>query len=109
MSKIWQKIILIVSICIYVAAYSLWSFLWPGFFYQALAVCQCLWMLLIEDTVGKGLKKIATIGLWFTINNLMDELFFDPKKLSWNEYVFALIIIVVILKMKGNVKQARAV
>lgn len=107
MSKTWQKIILIASICIYVAAYSLWSFLWPGFFYQALAVCQCLWMLFIQDIAPKGLRKIATIGVWFTINNLMDELFFDPKKLSWNEYLFAIIIVVVILKRKGNEQTRR--
>lgn len=108
MSKIWQKIILLAGIGTYVAAYSLWSFLWPGFFYQALAVSQCLWMLFIQDIAPKGLRKIATIGLWFTINNLLDEILFDPTKLNWNEILFAIIIVVVILKKKGN-EQTRPV
>jgi hypothetical protein len=64
-------------------------------------------MTLIKDICPIGLKKIARVGFWVSVNNLMDELFFDPTKFAINEYIFAAVILLVIFNTNSNAKQAR--
>lgn len=46
-------------------------------------------------------KEFSSLLTWSevilaaSINNLLDELFFDPQKLSWNEYLAFIIIIAI--------------
>jgi hypothetical protein len=105
--SIIQKVCLTAAILASLAGYNLWPYAWHGFFYQCNALMISLLFYLVKD-FGKHdlyLHKVATIGFWFAISNLCDELFFDPTKLQWNEYVFALIIIVLTLKKsKGNAR-----
>jgi hypothetical protein len=109
MSSAWQKILLIASICTFVAAYSLWPLLWHGSFYQLLAISIVLWMALIKDLCPQGLKKFARVGFWISVNNLMDELFFDPTKFAINEYIFAAFILLAIFNKNSNAKQTRTI
>lgn len=39
----------------------------------------------------KILYMLLTFFVGLSINNLFDEIFFDPTKLQWNEAIFALI------------------
>jgi hypothetical protein len=64
-------------------------------------------MVLIRDFCPKELKKIARVGFWISVNNLMDELFFDPTKFAINEYIFAAVILLVIFNKNSNAKQTR--
>jgi hypothetical protein len=67
--------------------YNVWPYAWHGFFYHCIAVAL---VLLFWELIGAGLW--ARLGLWFAVNNLLDELFFDPTKIAINEYIFAIII-----------------
>ena len=67
--------------------YNVWPYAWHGFFYQCLAIS---FVLLFWELLDKGL--FARLGLWFAVNNLVDELFFDPTKFAVNEYIFAITI-----------------
>lgn len=53
------------------------------------------WLLVILAIRSLVKEKILYILLTFfvglSINNLFDEIFFDPTKLQWNEAIFALI------------------
>jgi hypothetical protein len=84
--KIWLAIIS------FLLAYNLWPYAWQGFYYQAMAtgIFFIFWQLKNTGIAGK-------IGFWFAINNLLDELFFDPQKFQFNEYLFAIIISIHIL------------
>lgn len=100
-----QKIYLTASILISLAGYNLWRYAWHGFFYECNALMISLLYYLVKDLSKHNLylHTVATIGFWFSVSNLCDELFFDPTKTQWNEYAFALIIIVLTLKKsKGN-------
>lgn len=47
-------------------------------------------------------KKTIVIFLWCLLNNLTDELFFDPIHISINELIFALFILIWLLTTKKN-------
>lgn len=44
---------------------------------------------LISYVKNKVLYVIFEVMFWLSINNLIDEIFFNPGKLEWNEFVFA--------------------
>jgi hypothetical protein len=81
-----------IAIICFILAYNLWPYAWHGFYYQAMAtgILFIFWQLKSTGIAGK-------IGFWFAINNLLDELLFDPQKLQYNEYLFATIITIHIL------------
>lgn len=96
LTDFFKKVLLITAITILVAAYSLWSFAWDGFFYQFTALAYVIIFILIKYAIrgDKWFRVIANICFWFSLNNLFDELFFNPKKVGINEYIFAFIIII---------------
>lgn len=107
LSSFFKKTILLSTIIILVLGYNIWPFVWHGFFYQASAISWVLLFLLIKKGINGDIwfKVIANICFWFAVNNLIDELFFDPKVFSWNEYGFAIIIIITnirIIKRNGK-------
>lgn len=51
-------------------------------------------LLYVKDRFKNSLEKlIFGIAFWCALSNLLDELFFDPIHLGWNEIVFAIFII----------------
>lgn len=42
----------------------------------------------------KVIDIVFELTLWLAVSNLMDELFFDPIHLGWNEIVFAILMII---------------
>lgn len=95
MNKNKLTIVLVIALLVSIAGYNLWLFAWKDFFYQ----CNALFLLLLF-IVLKNIKveeryfsKIVDIGLCCSVSNLIDEIFFDPTKYEWNEYVLILIII----------------
>lgn len=98
---ITNRIMLIAALLVLVAGYNLWVFAWHGFFYQCLAVGLLLLSFLVKRLMPKD--PTATIAVWLCVNNVLDELLFDPKKFGWNEYVIAgIVIIVTIIKSRKD-------
>lgn len=92
--KIWIALILFAS------GYALYPIMWHGFFYQAIATS---FLFLFWHLKPLGLP--AKIGFWFSVNALVDELFFDPTKINLNEYLFG-ILIILILWQEHRLKKA---
>ncbi len=66
---------------------------WYDFFYQ----CLALGLVLIFFVLWKVTKwEIAEIGFWFTVNNALDEFFFNPTKVQLNEFIFGIAVILLI-------------
>lgn len=55
-------------------------------------------LLILMAGYFRGKDKVVDIvfelTLWLAVSNLMDELFFDPIHLGWNEIVFAILMII---------------
>lgn len=83
--KIW------VAIIVMLIGYNLWPFAWHGFFYQCMAIA----ILLIFWHIRKQ-GKFGEFGYWLAWNNLIDEIprIGTPTTFGWNEYIFAIIILI---------------
>lgn len=85
------------AITLFLLGYWLYPFLWHGFFYQAMGAG----LVILFYSLWRLTKyKIALIGLLFAINNILDEIFFEPTKFQWNEIIFALSIIIIVCRQK---------
>ena len=95
--KLWIALIL------FTCGYAIWPLMWDGFFYQAIALAFLFlfWHL-------KPLHLSANIGFWFSVNAIIDELFFDPTEINWNEYIFGLLIIEILWQDHRRKKQAKS-
>lgn len=102
----------IASIVLAVAGYNLWSFISETFFYVCQALCfvslyGVLWYSNRKDYIE---SNVAQVGFWFAMNNLLDQLFFNPLSYGWNEYLFAAIVVIwqtnkIIKWVKSNKKR----
>jgi hypothetical protein len=88
-----RNIIAISIVATSILAYNLW----PLFdcFYIGIALCFFLSALALvlkseRETIE---RRIYFILFFLTFNNLLDELFFDPKRFGANEYFIAAFII----------------
>lgn len=83
-----------------VCANSLYLIIWDSAYYQlwAIGVFMLMWEFKVLTKRGT-LKYVAVeIGFWLSISNVLDELFFDPKAINFNEYIFAAIIVYVTIQ-----------
>lgn len=96
--------LLLTALIVSIAGYNLWPFAWHDFFYHCNAVFFVIIFYLLKTikVEEKYFNKAATIGLWFSINNLIDEIFFDPTKFGVNEYVFAIMVVFLTLKKNSD-------
>ena len=85
--------IAILSGLIVVIGYNLWLFI--DCFYECVAIgfVLCFLSLVLKSEKGTLENRIYFVWLFLAINNLIDEIFFDPQKFGVNEYVIALLII----------------
>ncbi len=91
-----NKAILISEICIAIAGCTFFPFLWNHAYYHLMAGAHVLlWIFIWRETKG---HKIAQIGFWFSLNSLVDELFFDATKIGINEYIFAIVVVWITLR-----------
>ena len=86
------KIPYLLSVIIMVAIYLLHPYLWKGAFYHVTALSFCLvHYSQYLQTKGK-FSLVVFIVFIVTLNNLADELFFDPTKMDYNELFSAALI-----------------
>jgi uncharacterized membrane protein len=104
---------LIISIVIaLIAAYNLWPLqLIPGLFYKGIGISFLLMSLYVMyKEKGRPAFKYGVAFFMLTINNLMDELLFNPEKFGWNEYAFLGITIaylIISIHYENNRKNGR--
>lgn len=90
------------ALCMYLITYSMWPFLWKGCFYQGLAIAIALhWISELVPLHRLVLQeKISVCGLLCAVNNLLDELFFDPRAFQVNEYVLLFLLVLIVVRGK---------
>jgi hypothetical protein len=84
------KILLYVATALSVATYSFWQQLPKGSFYigNSIFIFLLCFFIFIKDRKS----FITFVLLALSINNLFDELFFNPKNIGINEYLVLLIL-----------------
>jgi len=85
-----MKYILSIALVISIITYSFWNYLPKGSFYIGNSIFIFLLCLVIY--LQNKQYFISFLLLCLSINNLLDELFFDPTKKGLNELIFALLI-----------------
>jgi hypothetical protein len=98
-----QVKILIVFYCISIlSAHSLFPFLWDGAFYHLIALAFVFLTRIVWLLLSGSWGLVALVMHVTACNNLIDELFFDPLLMDWNEYLtlFTSVIIVCYNKRK---------
>lgn len=95
MMTLWQKIWLVTGFVSVELAYAAYPLLWSGAWYDLVAISFVAFTRVIY-LQSKGVWSLACFVLWlFSINNLMDELLFDPTEMDYNEHIGLLLIILI--------------
>jgi hypothetical protein len=83
-----QHYILLVSLIIWVVSYNLWIFFDSSVYYIGTAVFILGLSLLIDMSVKEKWKQITSkFFLILAVNNVLDEVFFNPTTFDFNEYI----------------------
>jgi len=84
--------IFLASFFVWVVSYNAWQLLGVNIYYvgQASIILGCAWLIFKQNkhSDNKISVVITEIFLLFSINNMADELFFDPTRVSINEFIF---------------------
>jgi hypothetical protein len=92
-----SNIILKIQIVVCIITYTIWPLfddpLASKIFYIGTALAHFLLALYIRQTTKKSFLTFFLFCV--TLNNLLDELLFDPQKIGLNEYLATIIIIIV--------------
>lgn len=92
-----HKIYYILSVCCVVVAYLFYPHLWDKAFYHLTALSFCF-IHYSQYLQAKGNYSLFVFVVFIvTLNNMLDELFFDPVKIDYNEIITALIALVIIV------------
>lgn len=96
------KIAYKLSVVAVLLAYLAHPYLWANAFYHLIALSFCL-IHYSHYLQSKGNYSLFVFVVFMmTVNNLLDEVLFDPKKLDYNEIITALIIAVIVWKFKNK-------
>jgi succinate-acetate transporter protein len=100
-----KKALLISIIVTSILSFNLWMILPFSIFYKGLAVVFVLTaaIIRIDSKRNTSYRSLCDLWLMLSLNNFFDEMFFNPQKISYNEYLFGLIIIIyTIVKVYGK-------
>lgn len=97
-----RAVIKTAALCLYIITFTVWPFLWKGAFYQGIALSIMIhWS---ADSLPLRYpdfhRKVVLSGILCALNNLVDELFFDPTKLQVNEYMLLFLIALIVIRGK---------
>lgn len=101
------RALLILSLCLSLLTYNLWPLLPAGSFYKGMAVFIMLLGIIINNLVSDSIKIWSSVLLWLSINNVLDEFFFNPKKFGINEYIISIVIVASLTLQYYNGKRKR--
>ena len=101
----FAKISLLLGTIAIICAYQLHPYFYKGFFYHATAFSfVCFLHSLYRQAKGTW-SLIAFVVLMLSINNCIDELFFDPTEVDLNEWVsFGIIVLIVYIERRKWIK-----
>ena len=92
-----NKILKILSFISITIAYTFHPILYKGAFYHLTALTFVLLTRLVwRLSIDKKYKLVALVMHITAGNNLLDEVFFDPKVIDYNEYLTLLITVIVV-------------
>lgn len=92
-----NRFLKIMSLITIIAAYSLHPYLWDYAFYHLTAICFVLLTRLVwQLTKDPKYRLVALVMHVTSINNLLDELFFNPLIIDYNEYLTLIITIIIV-------------
>lgn len=95
-----------VALVILNAGWLFWPWLWAHAFYQSIAISFVLFFWLFYKNIRIA-KRDSLFALLLASGNLIDEFFFDPTVLSWNECVLAgFLLVLIIINYKKNADPA---
>jgi hypothetical protein len=99
MTEPQNNIILKLAIIVSVITYTIWKPINDYFGITIFYIGNSLFIFLLALYIKQATKKSFLTFFLFcvTLNNLLDELLFDPQKIGYNEYIATAIIIVVYL------------
>lgn len=102
-----MKIVFVLSTIILIMTYQFWSFIKEHYhvkiYYIGVAISLfgyvlTITMLAIKNNYSKKFVILSEYVLILAMNNLLDELFFDPTKFQLNEYISVGIITLITFK-----------
>jgi lipoprotein signal peptidase len=92
-----NKFLKIASFIFILFAYTFHPLLWDYAFYHLTALTFVLLTRLVWRLTKDSRYKLVALVMHITaINNLIDELFFDPTIIDYNEYLTLLITVIVV-------------
>lgn len=103
-----RKNLLAISIVLVsILAYNLWPFFDCFYIGIAIVFFLCALALVLKSEHETIERRIYFVFLFLSINNLLDEIFFDPKTFGANEYLIATLIIAhqTYLQRNGHAKR----
>lgn len=108
----WNFWLLIGALVASILGHNIYKFLWNDFYYHGIAVYAVLnstfniralekWP--YDERWLNRCRKAAWILFWASISNLLDEAFFDPGRIQWNEYAaWGVIVVIILFNNKKN-------
>jgi len=92
-------IFLIVGLLVWIFCHTAWMFTSYNTYYIGTAFIIFVSSYVINNiTENKSYHKLITrLFLFFAFNNLLDEIFFDPKVFDWNEYLICLSYLIYVI------------
>jgi len=92
--RLYSKIALVSGFLCGLLAYTFHSFLWKGAFYHLTAFEFCLLYSIFWHESKPGIwKTVSAIFLCMAIDSMIDEIFFDPIRIAFNDYLgFGLVL-----------------
>lgn len=95
-----MKVLLYIATVISIITYLFWGYMPKGSFY----IGNAIFVFLLSVALYKHLRVFITFFLLCgSFSNLLDELFFDPKTLGYNELALLIIIPAIWLYKNRNV------
>lgn len=101
------NIVLILILTLNIIQYNIWQIAWKNFFYHCESIQYLLFFcilhyIVVEKNIWTAL--LCKIGIIFSLNDLVDLLFFNPSEFNWNDYVSSGIgIIITVYKLRWKI------
>lgn len=94
---------LILVIIVSVGSKFLWPYLYELLYFQGNAIAWVLLCGYVVYLIGpdRWPRKIALVMFWWAVNDVVEMCFMDRTAFDWNEYICALLTVIIIL-FTGN-------
>jgi hypothetical protein len=92
--------LVIAALLISVISKNLWEYTYQNLYYHGDAIAWLLFSIVLYRLSFKEywLNRAALIALYWSIADLLDWIIFDPYNAGWNEYMFAVIILILVFR-----------